>query len=430
MRANQEYVRTRLSDGTHNTHFTTLTYDNSHLPEICITRSHDDVVKDDDGNIIYRKDYPDYIVSCWDKSEVKTFLHSLYDRLQYYIITTKYGVPQNITNNGRRIKNPDYLALKREVIPFKYILTSERGSSDCYISDRGLKRFGTARPHYHLMTFVYYPEITSQVYNDTLKSLWCYGHVYDLSLNRNPSSCIAYVLKYSTKQARQDARTSTLDPVMMSNYGPFNLFSKGIGKSFFANIKSVDDFNHFICHGVTITLGKYLKTIPLPQYYTRAMYFSTLVTISNRTLKDYLKKPDYMWLGGLRYDCREINFFVPKKLKKQRKITFRPTELYDTFYDKTLYNKSLFYANYLQQITNKSDSYISEFQEFIYKHLYQDCDHAEYDSNNPFYQDYLLVKNHISEHARNNRILKDNLYICNLVKAKSINPDLFTFNPL
>lgn len=430
MRANQEYIRTRLSDGTHNTHFITLTYDNAHLPEICLTRSHDDIIKDDDGNVVFRKEYPDYIVSCWDKEEVKSFLHSLYDKLQYFIITSKYNVPQNITKNGKRVKNPEYLSLKRDVIPFKYILTSERGSSDCYVSDSGRKRFGTARPHYHLMTFVYYPEITSKIFNDAVKSLWSYGRVYDISLNRNPSTCIAYVLKYSTKQSRQDFRTSSLDPDMKSKYAPFNLFSKGIGKSFFAKIQNVDDFNYFITHGVTITLGKYLKTIPLPQYYTRACYFETSITISNRTLKDYLSKPDFLWLGGIRYDCRDINFFVPKKLKKQRKITFRPTALYDTFYDKTLYNKSVFYAHYLQQISSKSDSYISEFQEFIYKRLYQECDQSVSQSDNVYYQDYLMVKNHIANHARNNHILKDNLYKSNLVKAKSSNPNLFSFNPL
>lgn len=433
-RSNIEYRNTLIGDKYH-TYFITLTYDNVHLPKIETCPEHLEEIWSDDDELVYSKIHSSRVVSCWDKNQVKKFLSNLTDRLQYHLVTNKLGIPQNITYEKRRIKNPDFVSACHGLVPFRYILTCERGKSDAYTADNGKIRFGTSRPHYHAIIFVYDDFITRDFLIDTIKSLWCFGRIYDLAVERNPSTCMSYILKYSTKQQKQDLFTNDLTPDLKKLYAPFNLFSKGIGKSFLTSLHDVANLHHFMTHGVSINKGKYQSVISLPSYYTSSLYYDIEKRVVNRTLQDYLSRPDFVYVDGFRYDCRDINFFVPQKLKSKTEYITHPTAIYDTYNDINQLKKASFYSNYFNIIKNdlpKSFSGVSSksLYDFIYKELYQVVDHFKHDSNNLLYQCYVSVRNYISSHNEQNHICKSIKFSSNLNSALSSNPNLFYFNPL
>ena len=96
-------------------YFDTLTYDNEHLPKVS-----------DFTNKIKRGSKDDF--SCYNTEHIRLFLVRLRRFAEYY-------------NNS----------LKDNL---KYFVTSEYGDRKEYIDERGRKRRGTERPHYHVLFFV------------------------------------------------------------------------------------------------------------------------------------------------------------------------------------------------------------------------------------------------------------------------------------
>ena len=96
-------------------YFDTLTYDNKHLPLLS------DIVPS-----IKRGSRMD--TSCYRTDDIRLFLVRLRRKAEYY---------------DKKLKNN-----------FKYFVASEYGSRDEYIDERGRKKVGTERPHYHIICFV------------------------------------------------------------------------------------------------------------------------------------------------------------------------------------------------------------------------------------------------------------------------------------
>lgn len=156
-------------------YFDTLTYSNENLPHIS------DSLPVDSSN--------DF--SCFSTEHYRLFMKRLRRRLAYH-----------------GFKNSNC---------FKYFLSCEYGGRNEYTDERGNKRVGTMRPHYHVLFFVMDPNLSPAVFSRAVSDAWQYGrtdgipykdlgyileHTYGPDYNNNPEheqNVCYYVAKYVTK---------------------------------------------------------------------------------------------------------------------------------------------------------------------------------------------------------------------------------------
>lgn len=106
------------------------------------------------------------------------------------------------------------------------------------------------RKHYHVAFFVS-SQITFQEFHNYVTENWPYGYVYFTRLKRRR---LAYVLHYHVRPKKVDDKPT------------FQLFSKGLGSSFFDD----PEFRDFCIRNNTICIRDDLGKIqPLPRYYRK-----------------------------------------------------------------------------------------------------------------------------------------------------------------
>lgn len=160
--------------------FVTLSYSDLFLPYIVYCSKSGNSVK----------------VSCWNREHIKRYIKRIRRKLSYY-----FGIEEKA---------------------LKYFLTCERGSADEYISDTGVLRKGTSRPHYHIIfyftadKFSYpirelprdyfkssflkeYETILISFFHYLIDKEWYYGNVDHQDLVRDTVARVLYVCKYVCK---------------------------------------------------------------------------------------------------------------------------------------------------------------------------------------------------------------------------------------
>lgn len=118
-------------------YFTTLTYDDAHLPHLS------------DFMDIERGSELDY--SCFSRVDLRGFVTRLSERLRY-----DYDMDSSV---------------------FRRFIAAEYGSDDEYIDDYGNLRVGTCRPHYHCLFFVHDDSLDVHDLYDMVFECWCKGRV-------------------------------------------------------------------------------------------------------------------------------------------------------------------------------------------------------------------------------------------------------------
>lgn len=417
--------------------FSTLTYNNQHLPFSLHTP--EKPIYDGFGVEIDR--ISARYISCWSKRSVKSFLKALKERCQYYIGHDVDNVSRLITENGKRIINPVWKSHYSNLIPFKYLLVCERGHSDNYIDDHGRSRVGTARPHYHVLFFVYDDRLPTSKLLEFIDSIWTYGNVYNEMLDRTPAQVLNYVVKYITKDSQEPTLNSIgINPDAHNDSKPFNLISKEFGLSLIDY--SLDQFYHFYNNGITIPTSnpKKPRSVTLPRYYLKR--FTSYTIHKPDEVRFYKKYPLEFYNDGLSSTYVDYRDFEGLHLAKCSCTVL--TEVGKNVQRLNQNRKTLFYSRYLQLVKN-SPSYVSsvlsskhfEFLRDIdidtFKTYIHDEHYIKYDqfgSDNKYtvalnYLKQLLV--HSSIQNRTNRELH---YKQNLYSNISDKPELFSLFPV
>lgn len=236
-------------------------------------------------------------VSVWDKTHVQKYLKSLNEKLLYFL-----GKKLKITRLHKGKITPEWREyLKNTPRPLKYLVVCERGSSDIYTSDNGRKRFGTSRPHYHILLFLQDKRISMSVLNHFAKKLWVFGIAYPLVVHssdgkkiRNEYGAIRYVTKYITKDGdfnyplryvdingqKCTKYVSPTDIIYKSHedelrYKPFTLLSNHLGIQWFDNIDKDYFVDTLLSTGVSdlnASTGK-SRNINVPSYYINKLRY-------------------------------------------------------------------------------------------------------------------------------------------------------------
>lgn len=269
---NNEY---RLKTGKEESRgiFSTLTFNDSHLPR-CIVNDFYSPVFDEDGYLCNLPKRPQ-CVSCWDKSSVQSFLKGMNDNLLYYIGSVILGIQR--MRKGRITKEwhefLDSYSNPYGKRPVKYFLVCERGKN------------GTQRPHYHLITLVCDNRLSVAKVKEYIREHWSeYGFSYNLTVGgeRSDFDCIKYVCKYVLKDNKEPLQASSLvfeSEEVRKNCCPFTLQSNFLGACYLDNV-SLDNLRFLCEHGVTLG-GKKPKPILLPRYYRKKLTTIDRVLLDN-----------------------------------------------------------------------------------------------------------------------------------------------------
>ena len=161
--------------------FETLTYDEEHLPHI---------------SDFFPEVLDDF--SCFNYSDIRKFTNNLWTSLNRLPRMEDYDVKANV----------------------KFFLVPEYGHEDIYMDERGRKRRGTMRPHYHVLFYVKDKRLHSGTLIRQIYHIWRRGETdnhhngmayakqkniigqgYTKSTTKNILAVSNYVSKYITKQA-------------------------------------------------------------------------------------------------------------------------------------------------------------------------------------------------------------------------------------
>ncbi len=259
--------------------FLTLTYDRKSLPTTPYISS---PVFDNDGNIV--KDGCSFAYSHWSRKHISTYTKKINEKIIF-----KIGKSLGLTRLHHGSLTDEWLSFVRKLgRPIKYLCVCERGSADIYVADNGRKRFGTARPHYHLIIFVCTDRISLDDVISICKSSWSYGISYPLKIknakgkfSRDDIQCIDYVTKYVTKEntsTYKNVDISSSDILFQSDKSrsdayPFVSISNFVGFSQFASLSPDYIFNTLVTKGYQINTGKSVRSVNIPQYYLNKLNY-------------------------------------------------------------------------------------------------------------------------------------------------------------
>lgn len=276
--------------------FVTLTYNDTYLP------------------ILYYKSYEKYnfdvkSVSTWNRLHIKRYNKRLRRKLHYY-----YGISRD---------------------SFKYLCCCERGSSDPYVSDSGILRIATSRPHYHLLYILYSSSDLRPVrnlpknffsyvrergfdisfrsfFNYLLSSEWYYGRVKDIYKVRSEAQCTRYIAKYIVKNYGEQLFNIPLeDYVYLKDYEYEE--RKRLWK---------EKYSRLMNDGYTVPVSKFPQPIRNVDLQPRSfcsinLGMSFIYGLSLDEIKDYLLGIKKLTLvGSRRNSIVNLPFYYFKKLCK------------------------------------------------------------------------------------------------------------------
>lgn len=387
--------------------FVTLTYDSQNLPKVNFVETPDFAIYEttkrvsvwgDDSNkapFYYKPSVeteqltPSISgkVTCWDKSHVQKYLKSLNEKL-LFLIGKSLGI--NRLHHGKLTK--EWLEfLHNTPRPLKYLCVCERGHADVYVSDKGRKRMGTSRPHYHLLLFLQDKRVKLDIFKYLVRKTWSYGHVYPLVVRndkgekvRDEYGSMRYVCKYISKNEGfayplkykdldGSVKTKYVNPddiIYQSHadelrYKPFTLVSNFLGIEWLNNVDTDYIVDTLVNTGVKDTnsvTGK-TRSINLPSYYINKIRYKQLKysdDAHNADTRHYLPQVfenlDNL-VSNLRYlpiwdtftgiPCFVGYEYVPTTSSKYVNI---PTQYYNRLQTSFLHNKAEFYVHLLQSI--------------------------------------------------------------------------------
>lgn len=463
---NDIYVRCyhEYNQCNQNALFLTLTYDDLHLPLIEINKQEPIFIPDDCDPRLYEcVQEPCYdLIGVWHKPHVQKYLKSLNEKLIYFIGTQLLKLDRLVTINGKRCISAEWKEyLSNSCRPLKYLVVCERGKADIYTDDKGIKRKGTFRPHYHAILFINDPRLYPHInYILTLcKDLWIYGNSYNIRLEpdnitekRTSSSSLMYVCKYITKDVDNISNTLIYSDYRQENNAkPFVLLSNGIGESLLDNYNNLESV---IKDGISVPLGHSIVTYNIPRYnlekrlkrrikgivlkecanieYKKSVYYDS----GHPSPYFFLWEDDYenikQTLTHVKtiktHECKEL-----EKTKRHRKAIFYADKLllYQQSNLVSLWNTSetpLHDRNYSSDIDLLHSISADDLYLFVLNELYIHIDH--YSQNDTLYQVYDLV-NKINISIRKLDLIKKQIvYKRNLEKSIIAKPSLFNNQPL
>lgn len=259
--------------------FLTLTYDRYHLPStpyICPP------VFDFEGRIV--KQGCSFAYSHWSRKHISTYTKKLNEKIIFTI-----GKSLGLTRLHHGKITDEWASFVRDLgRPIKYLCVCERGSADIYVADNGRTRFGTARPHYHLIIFVCTDKISVDDVMSICKSSWTYGLSYPLKiknergdLSRDDIQCIDYVTKYVTKENTslyKNVDITSPDLLFSSERArrdakPFVSISNFVGYNQFSSLSPDYVLETLVPKGYQINTGKSVRSVNVPQYYLNKLNY-------------------------------------------------------------------------------------------------------------------------------------------------------------
>lgn len=283
MRTYYEWQDTIKSNGF--VYFETLTYNNDEIPKLS-----------DYCNKIERDSKDD--MTCFDKKHIQSYL----SKLRTYIKRNNNEVKGNI----------------------KYFITSEYGSTNDYVDNKGKVRKGTKRPHYHILFFIKL-DIDPKSFVMLSNKIWGKGRTdYNTNkwkkhiFNRDNSTEIAKVAisKYVSKYISKDYyymnnindRIKKIEDNNLLNEEEINKLKKQVKlfKSWstkFGISGITEDINKECIENFTIRIpdkDKVWDTMKLPMYYRRKMHYDC-IKVGNKY--KWIMKDEYIQ----KYVEREYN---------------------------------------------------------------------------------------------------------------------------
>lgn len=336
--------------------FVTLTYDDEHLPL--------------HPYVSAPREFP-RMVSVWDKKACQKYIKKVHEKIRYTI-----GTSLGLQRISRRRITDDWRDFC-DCCPyrfFSYVLTCERGSFDAYISDSGKKRFGTGRPHYHGIFFIYDTkfQFRGNTYNifdffslDSLQQLfvelWSYGSAYPLvvganknklkEFDRSPLGAIRYVCKYIAKDCTFDYKDIKLKSLIWANHEqkvnslPFTLFSNGLGLSWFYTSDFRDNYIKYMRDGVTVYAGpSKTRQINVPLYYLNRIRFASVPVDSFEIEVPVVREYDTPYTSSIQHYKEEI---VVKKFISKIQL---PTLANDIISRDIVNRKAQYYCDLLSSL--------------------------------------------------------------------------------
>lgn len=291
--------------------FDTLTYSEQYLPHL--------------SDVLDIKKYGVIDFSCFDLSHYKLF----FKRLRR-CIETRYHVTNAIT----------------------YLFCSEYGTDE---------RF-THRPHYHFLLFVKYKFIDPLWLSRTISKCWQYGrtdgivykplsyvakHIYGYNLGYGDNSetyvlraltqyVSKYILKSSEFQSRLNMRIKTLQDALideeelkdaLKRVKMFHRISQGYGIGYFDNLTERDIEALKTDECLLPDQEKVIKTLPLPMYYIRKLYYDCVTSTTGKQV----------W----QLNQKGIEHFADKRMLQ---ITKFETDINDLLTNATTEQTSYFYS--------------------------------------------------------------------------------------
>lgn len=414
--------------------FTTLTYDNAHLP---IYTYETEPIFSPSGEIL---EYPrKRRVSTWDKKHIQLFFKQLNEKIIYFYGTKILGL-KRLKTDGRRKKTiawKDFEVSLRKNPLFSYFLVCERGKADIYTSDKGRKRRGTARPHYHVIFYLNNPDIPQDMFLEFIKELWEYGHVYNLkitdvkdkdgkSLGRTDSQCLAYVTKYVTKDINDKTNFIPFrNHSDLLRYTPFVTSSHYFGLSILETL-SDDALVNALVNGVTISYpGGKPRTFQLPPYYNN--YVGTLHNSVTQSVVDVFDTPH---MEGSTF----VQIDEPVKMKKRFTKSFLSP--FGQYICELRNNRTAdYYRDIYINFVNLSHPAVIPFRHVDADSLARFVEHLNmYADDLQRYDDvaqlYKVIDQLISEEKHQRQMRHELNYKRNLEKAIQKTPNRFNLNPL
>lgn len=267
---------------------------------------------------------------CFEDQNNKGWL--LFDTLTYRPVDVPYIHDHENKVNWLRYRSYDGFAFHRDHITkffkllrtrlsragfdvndkLRYFLTSEFGNDSEYIDDRGMRRHGTRRPHYHVLFYSNVPGLTYDVLSRYISKCWKYGRTDGLpyksdayvrnkrffsSVNPYCMRILQYVSKYVIKQQKFDLMLrNKLFAYMCARHNSNSWMSTYHGRmkfrklchdcgSFFVSSQNFGAYaldivplDYIISHNalpMLVSKKSVCVDVPLHEYYIRKLFYET-----------------------------------------------------------------------------------------------------------------------------------------------------------
>lgn len=414
--------------------FTTLTFNNENLPYL-LTCPEMPIY---DGFMNEVDSWPADYTTCWNRDLYKKFIKAVKEKLQYYYGTNILHLQRLISENGHRKKNPEWKEKVDSFKPFKYLTVCERGNTDIYYDRHGRQRFGSHRPHYHLLLFINFHIPDSKVL-EIISQSWTYGFVYNEMVDRTPIKVLDYIVKYITKPEQEACLKSPgFEPSFGKNARPFTASSQFLGIDLLDG--SIEQVEWLHERGISIPSStSEPRTVNLPNYYLKRF---THKTVQDRTLtapyrqnvEFYLTGSSPTWVDVGRFDWLRCTKQITKSVltdfgkKIQDKNQKNKTDYYSRFLVMCQGNKPL-----VESVQPGAFPFITDINEKSFRHYVQFEHYISYDQKHypTKFTDALELLKRIDAYQRKQKRDKRKLdFASNLDRARAEAPNLWNRHPV